>query len=95
MGDLLTIGTLLISFVLCFSILRMQRRLGNLERSLDALLRQLQIAPTAEPGPPSDRVRELAADPKRKTDAIRLYRRETGADSLRAKAVIEALAQIQ
>jgi ribosomal protein L7/L12 len=40
---------------------------------------------------PSDKVRALALDPKRKIDAIREYRQETGLGLLEAKAIVEAL----
>jgi hypothetical protein len=58
----------------------------------DALLRHLNVDPMTAPGPPSDRVKELAADPKRRIDAIRLYRSETGADLRQAKAIVESIA---
>ena len=40
--------------------------------------------------PPSDRVKEIARDPARKIEAIKLYREETGAGLADAKAAVEA-----
>lgn len=93
MTDLFSVGTPILLIILCISMFRMERRLGTLERNLHALLRQSHVDPLADPGPPSERVKELAADPKRKIDAIRLYRRETGADLRQAKARVESIAR--
>jgi ribosomal protein L7/L12 len=92
MTDFFSVGTPILLIVLCFSLFRSERRLAALERNLGALLRHLNVDPTAAAGPPSDRVKALAADPKRKIDAIRLYRRETGADLRQAKAMVESIA---
>ena len=40
--------------------------------------------------PPSDRVKEIARDPARKIEAIRIYREETGAGLAKAKEAVEA-----
>ena len=40
--------------------------------------------------PPSDRVKEIARDPARKIEAIKVYREETGASLADAKAAVEA-----
>jgi Ribosomal protein L7/L12 C-terminal domain len=39
--------------------------------------------------PPSDRVREIARDPSRKIEAIKVYREETGLGLAEAKEVVE------
>lgn len=41
---------------------------------------------------PSVRVRDLAADPAKRVQAMRIYREETGADVRVAKAVVDVLA---
>jgi ribosomal protein L7/L12 len=43
----------------------------------------------------SERVKQLAADPSRKIEAIREYRRETGAGLAEAKSAIESLAEAE
>ncbi len=92
MTDFFCVGTPILLIVLCFSMFRSERRLAALERNLQALLRHLNVDPMAAPGPPSERVKELAADPQRRIDAIRLYRRESGADLRQAQAVVESIA---
>ena len=42
------------------------------------------------PLPPSDRVKEIARDPNRKIEAIKVYREETGAGLAEAKEAVEA-----
>lgn len=69
----------------------MERRMHKMEQSLSALLRHFNIDPLAF-APPSDRVKELAADPARKIEAMRVYRQETGADLKAAKSMIDSLA---
>ena len=39
--------------------------------------------------PPSDRVKEIARDPARKIEAIKIYREETGAGLAEAKETVE------
>jgi len=40
--------------------------------------------------PLSDRVKELASDPTKKIEAIKVYRAETGTDLAQAKAAVDA-----
>ena len=40
--------------------------------------------------PPSDRVKEIARDPARKIEAIKVYREETGAGLAEAKDMVES-----
>jgi hypothetical protein len=75
----------------CWSTVSLDRRLRTVEHNLSALLRHFNIDPLAL-APPSDRVKQLAADPARKIEAMRVYRQETGADLRAAKAVIDSLA---
>jgi ribosomal protein L7/L12 len=75
-----------------WSTTNLERRLRGVERTTSALARHFNIDPTAE-APPSDRVKQLAADPARKIEAMRLYRQETGADLKTAKTVVDNLAR--
>ncbi len=68
---------------------RTQARLRQLEHRLSLLLRHFNIDPAAG-SPLSERVRELADDPARKIEAIKVYREETGAGLAEAKAAVEA-----
>jgi hypothetical protein len=67
----------------------MQARLERVERRLALLLRHFNID-TVPGSPLSDRVRQLADDPARKIEAIKVYREETGASLAEAKAAVEA-----
>lgn len=67
----------------------MSARLGRIERKLNALLRHHGVDPT-QGLPLSDRVKQLAADPARKIQAIKAYREETGAGLAEAKEAVEA-----
>lgn len=64
-------------------------RVGRIERKLNALLRHHGVDPTQGP-PLSDRVKQLAGDPSRKIEAIKVYREETGAGLAEAKEAVEA-----
>lgn len=64
-------------------------RVGRIERKLNALLRHHGVDPT-QGLPLSDRVKQLADDPARKIEAIKVYREETGAWLAEAKEAVEA-----
>ncbi len=64
-------------------------RIGRIERKLNALLRHHGVDPTQGLAL-SDRVKELAGDPTRKIEAIKVYREETGAGLKEAKDAVEA-----
>ena len=64
-------------------------RVRGLERKLNALLRHHGVDPT-QGLPLSDRVKQLAADPARKIEAIKVYGEETGAGLAEAKEAIES-----
>jgi hypothetical protein len=68
---------------------QMQNRLQRNERKLNALLRHFNIDTTSGL-PLSDRVKEIASDPSRKIQAIKVYREETGAGLAEAKEAVEA-----
>ncbi len=69
------------------TVTQIRERLVRSERKLNALLRHFSIDPA--PGL-SDRVRDLARDPMRKIEAIKVYREETGASLAEAKEAVEA-----
>jgi hypothetical protein len=60
-----------------------QEEIANLRRDL-GLSAQLSVEP-------SEKVRELAKDPRAKVEAIKTYRMESGADLRQAQAVIQRL----
>lgn len=62
---------------------------ARVERKLNALLRHHGVDPT-QGLPLSERVKQLADDPSRKIEAIRVYREETGAGLAEAKEAVEA-----
>ena len=72
----------------------MQIQLDRAERKLDAVLRHLKIDPTQGLAL-TDRVKELARDPARKIEAIKLYREETGAGLAEAKEAVETFIKQQ
>ena len=67
-------------------------RLQNIERKLNALIRHHGVDPTQGRLPLSDRVKQLAADPASKIEAIKAYREETGAGLAEAKEAVESFA---
>jgi ribosomal protein L7/L12 len=76
------------AIVAAITISRMESKLERAERKLNAVLRHFGIDP-AQSLPLSDRVKELARDPARKIEAIKLYREETGAGLAEAKKAVE------
>jgi hypothetical protein len=83
---LLVIGIFLLTMISYGST---NARLRGIERKLNALLRHHGVDPT-QGLPLSDRVKEFAGDPSRKIEAIKVYRKETGASLAEAKEAIEA-----
>jgi ribosomal protein L7/L12 len=71
------------------TVSQMQGRLERAERKLNALLRHFKIE-LAQGSALSDHVKELARDPARKIEAIKVYREETGVGLAEAKAAVEA-----
>jgi ribosomal protein L7/L12 len=72
---------------LTYSI-RVQTSLDRINRKIDRIARQLEIDPHQE-WQLSDRVKQIAQDPKSKITAIKIYRQETGASLKEAKETIE------
>jgi len=69
------------------TVTQIRERLVRNERKLNALLQHFSIDPTPAL---SDRVKDLARDPLRKIEAIKVYREETGASLAEAKEAVEA-----
>ena len=81
----ISIGILLVALV---SYGNLNARIRGIERKLNALLKHHGVDPTQGLGL-SDRVKQLAADPGRKSEAIKVYREETGAGLAEAKEAVE------
>jgi hypothetical protein len=64
-------------------------RIARIERKLNLLIRHSGIDPL-QGLPVSDRVKEIASDPARKIEAIKVYSEETGAGLKEAKDAVEA-----
>jgi hypothetical protein len=62
-------------------------RIALIERKLDWLLRHSGLDPHGLPL--SERVKQLAGDPARKIEAIKVYREETGAGLAEAVQAVE------
>jgi hypothetical protein len=92
MDPFLLTMTLAIAFLVLVCHAATTARLRGLEYKLNALLRHHGAEPTPHL-PLSERAKELAADPRRKIDAIKIYREETGAGLAEAKDAVEAYQQ--
>ena len=71
------------------SWLSLKSQMGRIERKLNALLKERGIVPGQE-FPLSDRVKQLADDPSRQIEAIRVYREEMGVGLAEGKEAIDA-----
>jgi ribosomal protein L7/L12 len=76
----------LIIFSLQSSIRRLEKKMKRMDLSLSVLLNRMEIE---VPSQLSDRVKQIALDPYRKLEAIKLYREETGIGLREAKEAIE------
>ena len=81
--------------VVVFGILNAERQaasirrdVARLDRKMNLILQQMNISFDEYVGI-SDRVKELARDPSRKIEAIKVYREETGAGLADAKKAVE------
>ncbi|HEY2786214.1 MAG TPA: ribosomal protein L7/L12 [Fimbriiglobus sp.] len=79
----------LLAYTLIFQLLS---KVGQLQRQMNLILKQLGIDPTKTPEI-SDRVKEIATDPSRKIEAIKLVRDETGVGLAEAKRIVEGITQ--
>lgn len=88
MADVLAIVAILVAGIAsAFAVVALARA-AAVQRRFDMLVQGLDLDLT-ERLKLSDRVKELAADPARKIEAIRTYREETGSDLATAKAAVE------
>lgn len=69
---------------------RMQDSIARIDRKLNALLRHFDIDAADALGV-SDRVKELARDPSKRIEAIKVYRAETGVGLAEAKDAVDAV----
>ena len=94
MDQPLTISAVGLLLLIGVFVLSLQTRIHRIEKQLEAVLRHFGIS-EPKAGEPSARVVELARDPQRRIEAIRVYREESGVDLRDAKAVIERIARDQ
>jgi ribosomal protein L7/L12 len=66
-----------------------RREVARLDRKLNRILEEMNI-PFDDYPALSERVKEIARDPMRKIEAIKLHREETGSGLAEAKRTIEA-----
>jgi ribosomal protein L7/L12 len=85
----LWVGVAALLLMAVASWLDTKARVGRIERKLNALLRHHGVDPT-QGLPLSERVKQLADDPARKIEAIKVYREESGAGLAEAKEAVEA-----
>jgi len=67
------------------------RRIQELERKLNLVLTHLGIDPSVRVAP-SSHVIDLATDPRKRIEAIKAYREQTGAGLKEALAIIDEIA---
>ena len=84
------IASVVATFALALVARHSERRVRTIEHRLALLLHHFGIDPAAHL-PASERVRQLAADPSKRLQAVRQYCKETGADLKTAATVIAAL----
>jgi ribosomal protein L7/L12 len=72
--DYTLLSLILIGVAILATLGTISQRLAAIHAQQQALLLHLGIAD----GEPSDEVREMARDPKRRIEAIRLHRKQTG-----------------
>jgi hypothetical protein len=82
------VGIILL-FLVATSWVDTKARMARIERKLNGLLRHHGVDPT-QGSPLSERVKQLANDPSRKIEAIKVYRDETGVGLAEAKEAVEA-----
>ena len=90
MTDLLPYLGFALLLLILFRVERIGKQISQLSEQIDGLNRELGAAPPLSPEP-SKLVRQLALDSSKKIEAIKAYRRESGADLRKAKQVVEQL----
>ena len=91
MLDFITYGsiTLIVTIIVLSlesSVKRIERKINRVDFYVGLILDRLEID---VPSPLPTRIREIALDPQRKIEAIKLYREATGAGLREAKEAIE------
>lgn len=82
----------LVLFLVIIPLWKMDSRIRRTELMLHDLVNHFGIRSAVLPAP-SDDVKALAADPKKKIEAIRAYRQQSGAGLREAKEAIERLSR--
>jgi ribosomal protein L7/L12 len=77
-----------VAFMVLCSYMDTKARIARIEHKLNLLLRQSGID-LLKGLPLSERVQEIARDPARKIEAIKVYREESGAGLAEAKDAVE------
>jgi ribosomal protein L7/L12 len=88
----LTVLLCVVILSVLLTLYQLSRELGRIDRKVTRIATHLGVDATA-PLPLSDRVKELARDPARKIEAIKVYREETGVGLAEAKEAVEAYQQ--
>jgi ribosomal protein L7/L12 len=88
--ELLPYATVALLVLALIRVELISKQIAGLREELAALHRHHGLADPLS-AEPSQKVRQLAADPKGLIEAIRTYRQESGADLRRAKEVVEGL----
>jgi len=82
----LSLTALIIILSINSTVKRLDRKLKRIDMSLSLILNRMEIE---FPSRLSERVKQMALDPERKMEAIKLYREETNASLLEAKEAVE------
>lgn len=77
---------MIVLFSIQAAIARLDRRLRNIENSLNLLTKAMDVQ---IPSRLSSQVQQLALDPYRKIEAIKVHRQETNSSLARAKEEVE------
>jgi len=82
----LGLTVLIMIFSIDSTVKRLDRKLKRIDMSLSLILNRMEIE---FPSRLSERVKQIALDPNRKIEAIKLYREETNTSLKEAKEAIE------
>ena len=88
---ILAVALLVLAWAYISRVNDLARQTNQLERMLLAIAKKLDVPLPYIPDPPSQRVQDLAQDRKKKVEAIKAYREETGAGLKEALEVIDQL----
>lgn len=85
---LIILSLVSVGLVVIAMYLALKNRMTRIEQKLSLLIRHHGLDEAAGSGL-SERVKQLARDPLRKLDAVRVYREETGSSLAEAKQAVE------